>query len=46
MKKIKEMEENIDNKVDVNVFDNEIASIRELLGNLEADNAASKGLKI
>ena len=40
------MEDKIDSKVDKNDFSNEIASIRELIGNLEADNDANKGLKI
>ena len=34
------MEEKIDTKVDCDTFDNEIASIREMLGNLESDSNA------
>lgn len=30
------------NKIDCDVFDNEIAAMRELIGNLESDNKGSK----
>jgi hypothetical protein len=37
MKRVKILEEKIDTKVDCDAFDNEIASIRELIGNIESD---------
>lgn len=42
LKKIKELEEQLDNKVDCEIFDNEIASLRELIGNMEADDKGAQ----
>ncbi len=37
MQKLKELENQIKDKVDCDFFDNEIASLREMIGNIEPD---------
>jgi hypothetical protein len=37
MQKLKELESQIKDKVDCDFFDNEIASLREMIGNIEPD---------
>ena len=41
-KKVKELEEELKKKVDTNVFENEIAALRAMIGNLEADDKPSQ----
>jgi hypothetical protein len=37
LKKLKDLEKKVDNKIDIDVFDNEIASLRALIGEIDAD---------
>lgn len=41
-KKVKELEEELKKKVDTDVFDNEIAALRAMIGNLEPDEKPSQ----
>jgi hypothetical protein len=42
LKRLNEVENELDRKTDNNLFKNEIASLRELIGNKESDNSAHK----
>lgn len=38
IRKLKTIDDELKDKLDCDLFDNEIASIRELIGNMEQDN--------
>ena len=42
LKKIKELEEQLKNKVDSDDFSNEVAALRAMIGNIEPDDNATK----
>ena len=42
MKKLKDLEEQLKKKVDNETFNNEVAALREMIGNSEPDDSATK----
>lgn len=37
MKRLKDLEKELENKLDCDIFDNEVSGLRAMIGNLESD---------